>query len=123
MSNSWDKTVVGLPPGSYSITFNPAPGLGTPDQQNFTIVTNSITTVQAVYTLPLQFQSVTAAGGSIIFSWNSKTGLVYQLQYKTNLNQADWADLGGAITASNTVLSATNTFGSDSQRFYRIQQQ
>src|ERR1039457_2171007 len=49
LSNSWDITVVGLPPGAYSITFNPVPGLATPAQQIFTIAANSITMVQAVY--------------------------------------------------------------------------
>ena len=124
MSNGWDKIVVGLPPGAYSITFNPVPGLASPAQQSFAIATNSITMVQAVYYVPAPvFQSVTTASGSIIFSWSATTGFVYQLQYKTNLNEANWVNLGGTITASNTVLSATDAIGSDEQRFYRVQQQ
>ncbi len=87
------------------------------------IASNAITPVQAVYDgLAPSFQSVSATGNSIIFSWNSITGLVYQPQYKTNLNQPDWIDLGGTITASNAILSATDTFGLDPRRFYRVQQ-
>ena len=44
-SNRWDMTVVGLPPGAYSIAFNSVPGLAAPAQQLFTITTNSITMV------------------------------------------------------------------------------
>jgi hypothetical protein len=124
-SNRWDNIVVGLPPGDYSITFNPVPGLASPAGQLFTIASNNITTVQAVYHYAPApgFQSVAADGDSITFSWNSITGLVYQLQYKTNLNQTNWVNLGGAITASNATLSATDTFSPDPQRFYRIEQQ
>ena len=123
LSNSWDKVVVGLPPGAYSITFNPLSRLATPAPQMFTIAANNITTVQAVYDVPApNFQSMTATSNSIIFSWNSITGLMYQPQYKTNLTQPNWIDLGGTITASNAILSATDTFGLDPQRFYRVQQ-
>jgi len=124
MSNRWDEIVVGLSPGAYSISFNPVQGLATPALQNFAIGTNSITVVQAVYPVPVPvFQSVTTIGGSIAFSWTATTGLVYQLQYKTNLSYADWANLGSSSTASNAVLSATDTFGLDPHRFYRVQQQ
>lgn len=123
MSNRWDKIVVGLPPGAYSISFNSLPGFASPPQQMFTIASNSITTVPAVYYIPApNFQSVTAAGGSIIFSWNAIPGSAYQIQYTTNLNQATWIDLGSSITASNTVMSATDTLILDQQRFYRVQQ-
>jgi hypothetical protein len=47
--NSWEKTVVDLSPGDYSITFNPVPGLATPAPQSFTITNNNITMVQAYY--------------------------------------------------------------------------
>ena len=123
-SNSWDMTVVGLPPGLYSITFNPVPGLAAPTGQIFTIATNNITVVQADYHVPVpEFQSITMDGGSIIFSWSAAAGSVYQLQYKTNLNQVNWINLGNVITASNSVLSVTNGISPDSQRFYRFQQQ
>ena len=122
-SNRWDMTVVGLPPGAYSIAFNSVPGLAAPAQQLFTITTNSITMVPAEYVQVPQFQSVTTASGSIILRWSATTGLVYQLQYTTNLNQANWVNLGSTMIASNTVLSATNAFGADKQRFYRVQQQ
>jgi subtilase family serine protease len=66
------------------------------------------------------FQPVTQTNGAITFSWNAMTGLVYQVQYKTNLLQANWVNLGNAITATNSTLTATNFISSDPQRFYRL---
>ena len=48
-SNRWDKFVVGLPPGAYTVTFSGTPGLGTPPAQNVLITNQAITTVQAIY--------------------------------------------------------------------------
>ncbi len=119
-SNHWDKIVVGLPPGAYSVTYS-LPGLALPAGQMCTIVSNTITTVQLI--TPPSFQNVANVGGSIVFSWNSVTGSVYQLQYTTNLDQLNWVNLGSAITTSNAVLSATDTFNVNLQRFYRVLQQ
>ena len=47
--NRWDKTVVGLAPGTYSISFGAVAGLTTPVQQSFAISSNNITSVQALY--------------------------------------------------------------------------
>lgn len=48
-TNNWDEVVAGLPPGTYSITFQPAAGLVAPAPQVFTITTNQVTMVQAIY--------------------------------------------------------------------------
>jgi hypothetical protein len=44
---------------------------------------------------------------------------VYQVQYKTNLFQPGWLDLGTPITATNGTMTASDLMTS-SQRFYRI---
>ena len=69
------------------------------------------------------FQSAKLTNGQFMLTWSAVSNDVYQLQYKTNLTQANWINIGGTITASNTVLSATSATGSDQQRFYRVQQQ
>lgn len=70
---------------------------------------------------PPLFQSAALAGSRIVFSWISQPGLVYQVQYKTNLGQAAWSNLGAAVTATNEVMSASDLAqGVGSQRFYRI---
>ena len=50
------------------------------------------------------------------------TGLVYQVQYETNLLQTNWINLGKPLIATNTSLtvSDTNAISSSPQRFYRL---
>jgi hypothetical protein len=69
------------------------------------------------------FQSPVVTSSGIILSWAAAQGKHYQLQYTTNLNHPNWTNLGTTITASNTLLSVSNTFGSDKERFYRVHQQ
>jgi hypothetical protein len=81
--------------------------------------------VVADYTIPITvpapvFQSVTGTGGTVTFTWSAVASAVYQLQYCTNLAQGDWSNLGSAITATNTVMSASDSIGPDPQRFYRL---
>jgi Pro-kumamolisin, activation domain len=56
------------------------------------------------------------------FTWNAVTGLVYQIQYTTNLSSTNWINFGNSITASNGIvtLSDTNALISAPQRFYRL---
>jgi hypothetical protein len=54
------------------------------------------------------------------FSWNTLTGLVYQVQYKTNLLQTNWINLGGSLPTTNTLMTTSDVI-TNSQRFYRIQ--
>lgn len=120
-SNSWDKTVVGLTPGAYAITFNPVAGLSTPTQQMFTIYSNSITTVKAVYAvIPPAFQTVKKTGNTLMLTWSGVSNYSYQLQSTTNLDQAGWTNLGSAITATNSLVNTSNTLGPDQIHFYRV---
>jgi uncharacterized repeat protein (TIGR03803 family) len=66
------------------------------------------------------FQSVTKAGGTIALTWSALAGQTYQLQFKTNLNQMSWNNLGSIITATNSTATALDSIGPDPQRFYRV---
>ncbi len=59
------------------------------------------------------------AGGVFAFSWSAAAGQVYRIQYKDNLNQADWLALGSNVTANGPVQTAAD-LGTNSQRFYRV---
>jgi hypothetical protein len=83
------------------------------------ILSHTLTNINYV----VELENVTVTNGMFSFTWDSLPGFVFQVQYKTNLNQPNWINLGSTITASNTVVSATNPIGSDKQRFYRVQQQ
>ncbi|MDB6029566.1 MAG: multidomain protein with s-layer y region, glug motif, ig motif, i-set domain, pkd domain, partial [Verrucomicrobiales bacterium] len=57
-----------------------------------------------------------AASESVKLQWDAIAGRTYQLQYKTNLNEATWQN-GSIITATHTPMSIQV---SDEARFYRI---
>jgi Pro-kumamolisin, activation domain len=65
--------------------------------------------------------TVTETNQNLKFEWNALTGLVYQVQFKTNLLQTNWTFLQ-SITATNTPVSFvdTNPISGSPQRFYRL---
>ena len=65
-------------------------------------------------------ESVNNINGVIIFHWNSVAGQTYQVQYTASLNNPNWKNLGGVVTALGTTTSASDIIGPDPQRFYRI---
>jgi hypothetical protein len=66
------------------------------------------------------FRSVAKSGGNaVLFSWNTFTNLAYQVQYSTNLAKTNWIILS-TNTATGPILTLTNSYGTNPQRFYRI---
>ena len=106
-------------PGNYIISFAALSGYG-PYTDNTALIDN--VSLAYIASAPM-LQPGQLANGQFMLTWSAVSNGVYQLQYKTNLNQTNWINIGSTITASNTVLSVTNAIGSDKQRFYRIQQQ
>jgi hypothetical protein len=87
------------------------------------VVTNaygSVTSAAAMLTvvLPPVFQRVTLTNGTISLAWSSTAGQRYQVQYKTNLSQADWTNWV-IVTATNSMATASDALNSSAQRFYR----
>jgi hypothetical protein len=67
-----------------------------------------------------QVQTSIQTNNSFLYSWNAAQGLRYQFQYRTNLVQPGWLNLGGPITATDSVISVSAPIGPDRQRFYRV---
>ena len=69
------------------------------------------------------FQNITTSGNNLQLSWLTTTGLVYQVQYKTNLFQANWLNLSAPFlaTSSSSSIVDTNALRASPQRFYRLQ--
>jgi len=65
--------------------------------------------------------SFMANANGITFGWNAATGLVYQVQYTSNLFSPNWVILQN-ITATNTPVSFTdtNSISGQPQKFYRL---
>jgi len=58
---------------------------------------------------------------SLLLSWNSQSQMVYRVLAKTNLNEPNWTDVSGNITATGTSASWTDTnINVNPRRFYRI---
>src|SRR5437868_6764124 len=54
---------------------------------------------------PLMRAPIPASDG-LQWSWTSLPGRSYQLQFKSTLDQSAWADSGGSITSTGTVVTA-----------------
>jgi len=122
-SNSWDKIVVGLPPGGYTITFNPASGFVAPASQNFFITTNTITGVQAVYSTRViapVLQSASLLGQTLTCNWSAQPNVSYQVQAAAYLGQTNWSNLGSPIAATNVTVTTSLPVTNAVQCFYRL---
>ena len=93
-------TPSGLTSGNYTITFNPG---------TLTI------TAPSPLLLPL-----TLAGTNVVISWNAVSNGIYRVQYQSALNTANWTNLAGDITATNSIAFKTD-LRTSTNRFYRVQ--
>lgn len=75
--------------------------------------------VSVTYIPPVTFQTIGQTGGMLNLNWATVTGLVYQVQYKTNLLQTNWLNLTQPIIATCNILTASDAVSSP-QRFYRL---
>lgn len=68
------------------------------------------------------FSSVNLGANGFGFSWTSVPNVSYLVQYKTNLLQTSWLDLGSSLVAGTNTLTVvdTNSVQNFPQRFYRI---
>ena len=72
---------------------------------------------------PFRITGITASPGSgIVLSWQSVTGHAYQVQSRGSFSSGTWANLGGAVLATGSSASFTNTLSGETQ-FYRVQGQ
>jgi hypothetical protein len=65
-------------------------------------------------------QSVTVQAGGAVVTWMAVPGSNYRLQYRDDLNSGDWIDATDAVMATESVMTATNSVGDSSMRFYRV---
>jgi hypothetical protein len=72
---------------------------------------------------PPIFESVSASvggGGTFSFAWSTIPGRRYQVQFKTNLTQTVWLNLGQPVTATDVSTTLNDAIGANPQRFYRV---
>jgi hypothetical protein len=59
------------------------------------------------------------SGGSFLLSFNTATGFTYVVQYKVSLLDQTWQTLP-SVVGDGSLKTVTNSFPTDSQRFYRL---
>ena len=65
-------------------------------------------------------QAIATNDSAFQFTWNTLANVAYQVQYKTNLLQTNWIDLGTSIKAAASTTTETDNSNTDPQRFYRV---
>jgi subtilase family serine protease len=111
------------PNGFYAVTgYDLCTGLGTPAGGNLITALAGVNTLTAAAVPSVYVSGLDKSGGTFSFSWSSSVGVTYQVQYKTNLLQANWSNLGATIPGTGLPMSFadTNAAASDPQRFYRL---
>jgi len=112
--------------GSYTVTANSNPETDTVTARGMNTCEGITTTAMAnclgpVLPLAPDIASVTVASGVATVSWSATPGVVYTLQYKTNLSDSSWIDVPpGAVAATGATGSRNDTVGTARQRFYRV---
>jgi hypothetical protein len=92
-------------------------GDGQTDLKEFRAGTNPSNDASILCVLTL----TSLGGGGRTILWSAAPGRAYQVQFKASIDDAQWSDLPGLITAASTTASIADTRGSgDSHRFYRV---
>jgi uncharacterized repeat protein (TIGR03803 family) len=69
---------------------------------------------------PPVIQTVARAGSTLTLTWSADAGHTYRVQSLTDLTRTNWSSSGGAIAATNSIATASDSIGADRQRFYRV---
>jgi hypothetical protein len=71
-------------------------------------------------TIPDVILTATRSGGNIVLLLATQNGHNYQVEYKNNLTDPNWAPLGSPISGNGAVQSASDSTAGRSTRFYRV---
>lgn len=64
--------------------------------------------------------TLSRTGTNVSFNWPATVGLNYQVQFKTNLLQSTWFNLGPVFPAINPVMPFVDSAATNAQKFYRV---
>jgi hypothetical protein len=83
--------------------------------------TNSFTVIVTKSAPPAPvIQSITVSNGIATIKWSSVSNLSYRLRYTADLADLIWSNVVPDITATGSVVTATNGINNSTQRFYRV---
>ena len=88
---------------------------------NWTAAAPTAGRANTVTTALIQMTVLGVTDISVTLSWNTVTGRIYRVQYKSDLSEPSWTDLAGDITAdAATAIKVDGSINSTRQRYYRI---
>ncbi len=91
------------------------------DPVNWTAAAPTAGRANTVTTALIQMTVLGVTDISVTLSWNTVTGRIYRVQYKSDLSEPSWTDLAGDITAdAATAIKVDGSINSTRQRYYRI---
>lgn len=73
-------------------------------------------------TLPPQFTGFSVTNNTVVFTFQTSPAAIYQVQYKNNLNDTNWVNLGNTVVASGSALTGSDPLTNSGRRFYRVVQ-
>jgi len=101
---------------SYAITVRVTDN-GKPNRSATRLLT--VTVLQ--HPLAPRVETVSLTGNGITIHWTGIVGKTYRLQFKPALDDPDWIDLDGDVTAETSeTLKKDDTAGASRQRYYRV---
>jgi outer membrane protein assembly factor BamB len=111
-------------PGNYNVTVRLTDN-GIPSLYDFRSFRVDVLETNGAPVIPVQGTSILKVDGDMRLSWNALSGSSYKVQFKTNLTEAVWNDLGGLITPGVTPANPMATTRDEildtiPRRFYRI---
>ena len=140
-TNRWDESVVGIPPGVYTVNFGAVAGLGAPGPQKVSIAANRIAMVQGVYGTiqsppaisqqPLN-QAFQAGGTVVLAAAITGTAPLACQWFQDSTSLANGGNLSGATSnyltisdasagnAGDYVLVVTNLYGAVTSSVARL---
>ena len=67
-----------------------------------------------------RLQKPVVTAGCMTLTWPAVVGQVYQVEFCSDPCSANWSGLGGAIAATNGVMSVCDTASAEPRRLYRV---
>ena len=124
VGTNWVVTTIGGSLGfGYADGINPgfsAPnGVAVDAQGNLFVADLDNNNIRQGVALPV-FQPPMQSNGAFNLAWSAAPGQTFQVQFKTNLAQLDWLNLGGPVAVTNGSAAVFDSPSSDPERFYRV---
>jgi hypothetical protein len=89
---------------------------------NGTPVRTATTSFDVTVVAPLGIESGFVSANGVTLRWSAIVGQTYRVRYKARLDQPEWTDLPGDVTATGTTASKEDdSLDGVTERFYRIE--